>query len=182
MKLICGLGNPGKEYRNTRHNVGFMAVDYYSQELNIKLTENKKFQSYIYKDKEIILLKPMTYMNNSGLAIKKVVDFYDIEKKDIIIIYDDLDMEYGKIRIRIKGSSGGHNGIKSIINHLGTETFTRIKIGIEKNINKDTVSHVLGKFSKTQLDSINSSIMDVEKIINDFVNEKDIKDIMNKFN
>ena len=136
MKIIIGLGNIGREYENTRHNAGFMAMDKLAQMLEMDFNQ-EKFSAYFSKKKidgeDIILLKPTTYMNNSGIALRQCMDFYKVPSEDILVLYDDMDMPVGKLRLRQKGSAGGHNGIKSIISHIGTQEFDRIRIGIGKD-------------------------------------------------
>lgn len=133
MKIIIGLGNIGREYENTRHNAGFMAIDKLAQMLEMDFNQ-EKFSAYFAKKKidgeDIILLKPTTYMNNSGIALRQCMDFYKVPSEDILVLYDDMDMPVGKLRLRQKGSAGGHNGIKSIISHIGTQEFDR-SISIE---------------------------------------------------
>lgn len=162
MKLFVGLGNPGSKYERTRHNAGFMAVDALSKEWNIELSEDKKFKGYIghgvVKGEKVILLKPTTYMNLSGESVRAVMDFYDVDIEDLIVIYDDLDLPYGKIRMRLKGSAGGHNGIKSIIAHTKTQEFKRIKIGIDRHPKIPVVDYVLGKFTEDELALVNQAI------------------------
>jgi len=136
MKLIIGLGNPGKEYENTRHNTGFMVLDRLSEKLNIEMTQNKFKGLYgksKYKGEDVILLKPQTYMNLSGESVRQVMDFFKINQEDILVIYDDLDMPVGKLRLRQSGSAGGHNGIKNIILHTGSQNFNRIRVGIDRS-------------------------------------------------
>ncbi|CAM4124386.1 aminoacyl-tRNA hydrolase [Erysipelothrix inopinata] len=148
MKVIVGLGNPGKEYEKTRHNAGFMVVDGLADKLNIDIN-TKKHKALIgvghYQGQKIMLVKPQTYMNLSGETVGEIVRYYDLDLDDLLIVSDDLDSEIGVIRIRLKGSSGGQNGIKSIINHLGTQEFNRLKIGIGKSSIIKTVDYVLGK-------------------------------------
>ena len=151
MKLIIGLGNPGKEYENTRHNTGFMVLDRLSEKLNIEMTQNKFKGLYgksKYKGEDVILLKPQTYMNLSGESVRQVMDFFKINQEDILVIYDDLDMPVGKLRLRQSGSAGGHNGVKSIIAHVGTQSFQRIRVGIDKHPRIKVVDYVLGRFQK----------------------------------
>ena len=152
MKLIVGLGNPGKEYSGTRHNVGFAVIDELSSEYSIDVNKGKFKGVYgegRINNERVILLKPLTYMNLSGESVKAVSDFYKIPVEDIIIIYDDISLPVGGLRIREKGSAGGHNGIKSIIAHLKTDEFPRIKVGVgSKPEGGDLVNHVLGHFSK----------------------------------
>ena len=151
MFAIIGLGNPGKEYENTRHNAGFNSVDAIAKKYNIDISKSefksKIGQGYIDGQK-VLLVKPQTYMNNSGEAVREVVDFYKLDStEEIIIIYDDISLDVGMIRVRDKGSAGGHNGIKSIISHLGSEEFLRIRVGVgDKGENGDLVKHVLGTF------------------------------------
>ncbi len=152
MKLIAGLGNPGKEYSGTRHNIGFAVIDALSDKYNIDVSK-VKFNGLIGEGRigseKVLLLKPLTYMNLSGESIRAASDFYKLALEDIIIIYDDISLPVGGLRIREKGSAGGHNGIKSIIAHLKTDEFTRIKIGVgDKPKGGDLVNHVLGHFSK----------------------------------
>ncbi len=174
MKLIVGLGNPGKEYEKTRHNVGFNVIDLIANKYDASFCENKKFNSLecvlnIYGEK-IILVKPLTFMNLSGDAVIKYVNYYNIDVDDILIIHDDLDMKLGKIRIVYDSSSGGHNGIKSIINVLNSQKFTRLKIGIAHNRNVDTKDYVLGNFSGDDFNILNSIYDKVSNIVEDFVN------------
>ena len=155
-QLIVGLGNPEPKYEQTRHNIGFAAVDALARIWQIPLMENRKFQAEFGEGRDrqvdkIRLLKPLTYMNNSGQAIRAVTDWYKLQPESVLVIYDDMDLPLGKIRLRLSGSAGGHNGMKSAIAHLGTQNFPRLRIGIGKphNTPKDnpTVSHVLGRFS-----------------------------------
>lgn len=151
MFAIIGLGNPGKEYENTRHNAGFNSVDAIAKKYGIDISKSefksKVGQGFIDGQK-VILVKPQTYMNNSGEAVREVVDFYKLDStSEIMIIYDDISLDVGMIRVRDKGSAGGHNGIKSIIAHLGSEVFIRIRVGVgDKGENGDLVKHVLGTF------------------------------------
>lgn len=153
MKLVVGLGNPGKEYEKTRHNAGFLLIDKLLDELSLTLDKNKfnaVYTVYRYKDDKIIIAKPLTYMNNSGEAVQALMKFYGIDSDDVIVIHDDLDLPVGKLRIRYQGSSGGQKGMGSIINHLGTNNIKRIRIGISNNKLIDTKDYVLGKFSKEE--------------------------------
>ena len=156
MKLIIGLGNVGGKYVFTRHNVGFMLVDKIALDNGIEFRDNSKLKSLItkfYKDgEEYMLVKPTTYMNLSGEAIRAVIDYYRIDVKDIIIIYDDLSLDLGRIRFRSNGSDGGHNGIKSVIKHLGSDNFARLKIGIGPQPPIPAEAFVLQNFDKESLD------------------------------
>lgn len=178
MKLVIGLGNPGKEYDNTRHNIGFMILDYYLG--NVKYKE--KFNGLYYeKDigEKVIFLKPQTFMNNSGICVKKFIDYYKISLDSILVIHDDLDLEIGKIRYKFNSSSGGHNGIKSIINMIGSKDFFRLKIGISNVDKNQIIDYVLGKFSKSELELINFD--NIINSINDFI-ANDYTYVMNKYN
>ncbi|MDU5105150.1 aminoacyl-tRNA hydrolase [Clostridium sp.] len=171
MFLIVGLGNPGKEYDGTRHNIGFEAIDSLGRKYSIDLNKSK-FKGVcgegFIEGKKVILLKPTTYMNLSGESIREVINFYKIDNNNIIVIYDDISLEIGKLRIREKGSAGGHNGIKSIIANLSTDVFPRIKIGVGQP-KGDLVSHVLGRFNKEEAQDlkevIEASIKAVEIIM-----------------
>ncbi len=157
-QLIVGLGNPGSKYEQTRHNVGFAAVDALAHRWQISLSENRKFQGLFGEglgsgSKKIRLLKPLTYMNLSGQAMRAAIDWYKLPPESVLAIYDDMDLPLGKMRLRLSGSAGGHNGMKSAIAHLGTQNFPRLRIGIGKpqtpdtKNDKDTVSFVLGRFN-----------------------------------
>ena len=139
MYLIVGLGNPGKEYENTRHNMGFKVLDKLSEEYNIPITKSKfngKYGTGIIENEKVILLEPQTYMNLSGEAIKPMLDFYKVAPSKLLVIYDDIDVEPGKIKIRMKGGPGTHNGMKSVVHEVGTEEFPRIRVGIGQPIIK----------------------------------------------
>lgn len=154
MKLIIGLGNPGKQYEQTRHNIGFMVIDELSDRLGISINQEKckgLFGSGMVHGEKVYLLKPMTYMNLSGECIRGFMDYFKIPLEDVVIIYDDLDLTVGKLRLRQKGSAGGHNGIKSTIAHLGTQEFNRIRIGVDRpSQGRTVIDHVLGNFSKEE--------------------------------
>lgn len=169
MKLVVGLGNIGKEYKNTRHNIGFMTLDNYLGKVNWKV----KMESYIYldQDKDVLYIKPMTYMNLSGLSVAKLVKFYKIDMQDILVIQDDLDLELGKFKVKKNSSSGGHNGIKSIISELNSMEFGRLKIGIGKNTLIPTDKFVLSKFTKDELTLLNNNMPSYKKVIDLFVDE-----------
>lgn len=171
MKLIVGLGNPGKEYKNTRHNVGFMVVDNYLKKVDWKTKMETYFYSTEVNNEQIIFIKPLTYMNLSGLAVKKVVNFYKINIEDILVIQDDLDMEVGTYKIKRNSSAGGHNGIKSIISELNTDKFARLKIGIGKSATIPTEKYVVSKFSTTELEKINNNMNEFNNIIETFIKE-----------
>lgn len=158
MKLIIGLGNVGDKYVFTRHNVGFMVLDRLAVRENFSFKEDKKLKSFIAKvrlnGEEFILVKPTTFMNLSGEALRAVIDYFKIDIKDILVIYDDLSLDLGRIRFRANGSDGGHNGIKSIIKHLGGNNFARLKIGIGPQPPIPAENFVLQNFSKEQLETL----------------------------
>lgn len=162
MKLFVGLGNPGPRYERTRHNAGFMVIDELSKKWGIQLSDEKKFKGEVgrgvVKGEKVVLLKPTTFMNLSGESLRAVMDFYNVEEDEIIVIYDDLDLPQGRIRLRLKGSAGGHNGIKSIIQHLKTQEFKRIKVGIDRHPKIPVVDYVLGKFTEDELALVNQAV------------------------
>lgn len=170
MKLIVGLGNPGDDYANTRHNVGFMYLDYIFGD---KFVINKKFKAMEYittiNDEKVIIIKPLTYMNLSGEAVIKYVNYYKIDPASILVIQDDLDMEVGKVKLLYNHGDGGHNGIKSIISNLNSRSFLRLKIGIAKNKEISTVDYVVGKFSKAEMSKINDSFKSLDNFIDDYL-------------
>lgn len=174
MKLVVGLGNPGSEYENTRHNVGFEVLDYIAELNGYKFTLEKKFNALStcinINGEKVIIVKPLSFMNLSGNVVGKYAKYYDIMPEDILVIHDDLDMEFGKIRIVYDSSSGGHNGIKNIIENIGTKEFTRLKIGISNNKSIDTKDYVLGRFGKEDRNILNNTYEKVKDIINDFIN------------
>lgn len=183
MFLIVGLGNPGKEYDKTRHNIGFECIDYLSNKYNIELNRIKFKGIYgegFINNKKVILLKPTTFMNLSGESIREVVNFYKLNPEEVIVIYDDISLEVGRIRIREKGSAGGHNGIKSIIQNLSTDVFPRIKVGVGQP-KGDLVSHVLGRFSKEEEEILKESVEASKKAI-EIIVRKDTKEAMNRLN
>ncbi len=154
MFLIVGLGNPGDKYENSRHNVGFMAIDKLADKLNIKVDKLKfkgLFGQGTYRGEKIILLKPQTFMNNSGESVVQFFNYYKLEPEELIVLVDDIDIEFGMVRVRKKGSAGTHNGMKSLVQHLGHGDFPRIKIAVGKKPSyMDLANFVLGKFSKDE--------------------------------
>ena len=184
MKLIIGLGNPGKEYENTRHNIGFFFIDNFANSLNIKIDKKKfngLYNEVTINNEKVILLKPQTFMNLSGESVEYFVNYYKINIDDILIINDDLDLNFGKIRLRSEGSSGGHNGLKNIILLLNTDKFKRLKIGISNNKLIDTKDYVLGKFSKEEKDELNNLVDTVNELLYDFI-KLDFDKLMCKYN
>ena len=169
--LIVGLGNPGPKYTDTRHNVGFSIIDKLSTEFGVKLQKNSnsaEWNTFYFLETEIYLIKPSTFMNNSGKSLRKFVSKLG---KDIqfIIIYDDLDLPLGKIRLRKNGSAGGHNGIKSIISELGTDEFSRIRIGIRQDRRKDIIQYVLSKFQPDEQPIIDQIINSIPGVLHNIL-------------
>lgn len=184
MKLIVGLGNPGKEYEKTRHNMGFMAIDRYAKEKNVMITKSKfggLYGEYNDHGEKIILLKPQKYINLSGEVVRDFVQFYKIDVDDILIISDDLDLEFGRIRLRYQGGSGGHNGLKNIELHLKTKKYKRIKIGISNNKNIDTKDYVLGHLNSSLLNQLDSTFEEIVHILDD-MRTMSFDNVMNKYN
>ena len=174
MYVIAGLGNPGREYEGTRHNVGFMTLDALADKYNIDVRE-KAFKGLIGKGviegNKVILVKPQMYMNLSGECIRQVMDYYKVDPEDILIVYDDISLAPGQLRIRAKGSAGGHNGIKSIIAHLGTQEFPRVKVGVgEKPSRMDLADYVLGHFSKEEQATMDDAVKEAADAVCEIVN------------
>ena len=183
MKLIVGLGNPDKEYDMTRHNIGFYYLDLFVKKLNLSYKE--KFKGLYIKTKinniDVILLKPLTYMNLSGECVRQFVNYYKIKSEDILVIHDDLDMEFGKIKLKANGSSGGHNGIKNIILNINDINFKRLKIGISNNKLMDTKDYVLGKFNKEEIEILKNKEETIINILYDYF-KLSFNDLMSKYN
>ena len=172
MKLIVGLGNPGPEYMKTRHNLGFIVLDYTLDKLGLKFEKNKfdaMLTIYGVGDDRVIFAEPTTFMNLSGTAVKQIIDFYKIKPEELLVVYDDKDLEVGETRIRKKGSSAGHNGIKDIINKVGTDEFNRLRIGVGSDSRINTADYVLGKFTKEQNELIESKLDTYADLIIDFM-------------
>jgi PTH1 family peptidyl-tRNA hydrolase len=185
MKLIVGLGNPGLQYAATRHNIGFEAIDSIAEAHGIPIERNK-FKALIgegtIKGEKVILMKPQTYMNLSGEALRKCMDWNKLTKEDIVVIYDDVALEVGQLRLRKTGSAGGHNGIKSIISHLGSQDFMRVKVGVgEKPPGWDLANYVLGRFTEAEMKLICPKLNDVVKAIEVLV-DQGIDKAMNEYN
>ena len=183
MKLIVGLGNPGKEYVKTRHNIGFMAIDKYIENKN--LNSKEKFGGIYYETningEKAILLKPQKYINLSGEVIIQFVKFFKINIDDVLIIHDDLDMPVGKTKLRMSGGSGGHNGLKNIELYFKTKNYKRIKVGISNNKNIDTKNNVLGKYNNDDNKIIEESLNKIVNIIDDLP-KLTFENLMNKYN
>lgn len=191
-KLLVGLGNPGKKYERTRHNIGFEVIDALAKVWSIQLAENKRFQGIAGETRSasgerLILLKPATYMNRSGQSVRSLVDWYKLTPNDVLVIYDDMDLPIGKLRLRLSGSAGGHNGMKSIIAHLGTQDFPRLRLGIsrvdnsENQANQAVVGHVLGKFAPDERKVMDAAIRLAEEAI-EFSLRKGIERAMSLYN
>ena len=177
MKLIVGLGNPGKEYAGTRHNCGFMVIDRLASKLNVDVDQNKFKGLYAkvkYHGEDIILLKPQTYMNLSGESVNAVMNFFKIDK-------EDLDMPVGKLRLRKTGSAGGHNGIKNIIAHLNSQDFKRIRVGIDRHKYMNVADYVLSRFSKVESEAIEQGIENAANAVLDYL-DNDFNHAMNYYN
>ena len=187
MRLIVGLGNPGENYKLTRHNVGFIYVDEYLKDNGIRRSDyRKKFKGEIVEinnlGKKTLFLKPLTFMNLSGESVREAVQFYKLDpKKDLFVIYDDMDLELGRVKLRKDGRSAGHNGIKSIISHVGPE-FIRIKCGIGRPDGKEVVNYVLGKFTSDEKEILVNNKNKVNDLIEDIMNEKEVEQLMGIYN
>lgn len=158
IRLIVGLGNPGREYERTRHNVGFMVLDALAGKWRFGYSGHPKWKSLTARHASLYFLKPQTYMNVSGEAVAACAQFYKVEPAEVLVIYDDVSLPLGKLRLRSTGSAGGHNGIKSILQHLGTDAFPRIKIGIGGAGQKSLSGHVLGKFTPEEQETLDKSL------------------------
>ena len=186
MKMIVGLGNIGTRYDETRHNTGFMVVDQLARDYHLGAFTHLKQEavavSGIINGEKVMLVKPTTFMNDSGRAVGPLVDYYDIDLDDIVIVNDDLDMPVGKVRLKTHGASGGHNGLKSIISVLGTKNFNRVKVGIDHPQHGTVVSHVLGKFSKEERPKFDQAVEQAEHALEDWINGEDFAKLMNAYN
>lgn len=181
MKLIAGLGNIGEKYCFTRHNAGFMVLDKWALNDGFLFKEETKLKCFFAKYDDIIFIKPTTYMNLSGEAVRSVMDYYKIDVKDILVIYDDIALDLGRIRFRANGSDGGHNGIKSIIQHVGTKNFDRLKIGIGPQPNIPSENYVLQNFPKENLPELKSVLTTSVEAVKYYLNNG-IEKSQNKFN
>ena len=184
MRLVVGLGNPGIQYAMTRHNIGFMVVDHLLNKIDLG-TERQGFSGVYYKGKingeDVIILKPHTYMNNSGLSVRQIVDYFKIDINDILVINDDLELPTGYFRLREHCHSGGHNGIKSIDAHLGTDMYKRLRVGIGKDVNIPVVDYVLGKLTEEEKPLIKEAIEVAANAVNDWF-AMPFDRVMNKYN
>lgn len=185
MYLIVGLGNPEEDYSNTRHNMGFDTINEISKRYNINITKRKfkgLYEICNIEGKKVILLKPQTFMNLSGESIKEIVEYYNISIENIIVIYDDMDIEKGSIKIRKKGGPGSHNGMKSIVENLGSKDFTRIRIGIGKPENEfDKINYVIGHVGKEEMEILKEGVKKAADAVIEIL-KSDVDTAMNKFN
>lgn len=185
MKLIVGLGNPGKEYDKTRHNIGFMFLDYYYNHLGLTDKWSKKFNGLYVETRingdKVILLKPQSYMNLSGGVVKKYLDYFNINIDDLLVISDDLDLNFLNFKLKSGGSCGGHNGLRNIEDNITTSEYKRLKIGISKNKNIDTKDYVLSKFTSKDIDEINNLFSKLMVLMDDYYNLQ-FNDLMCKYN
>lgn len=184
MKLIVGLGNPGKDYQKTRHNIGFMVIDEAAKLLDIKI-ENKMgdalYAQTTIAGEKVMFLKPQRFINLSGEVVSEFIRYFKIDINDILIISDDLDIDLGKFKLKSKGSSGGHNGHKNLELNLGTNDYKRLKIGISKNKTMSTADYVLGRFSEEEINIVNEVVKKCAPIAVDYCN-MDFLALMNKYN
>lgn len=186
MKLVVGLGNPGIKYALTRHNVGFFVIDRLSEEWGVPVKQHPKWNAEIgeghVRGEKMMLLKPQTFMNLSGLAVRPVMDYFNMDVDDLVVIYDDLDLPPGKIRLRLKGSAGGHNGMKSVIQHLGTDQFKRIRIGIDRPKPSVAVTdYVLTPFAKHEEEAMAEAVDRAASAVNCWT-EANFLEAMNRYN
>ncbi len=185
MFIITGLGNPGEQYAGTRHNVGFMVINLLAKRWQIEINK-RKFNSRtgvgLIKNHQVLLQKPVTFMNNSGLAVRQALDFYKLVPEDILIIYDDMDLRLGQLRIRTQGSAGGHKGLASVISHLGTDKISRVRIGIgAPPTGQNAVDYVLSRFTSEEMPIINEAISKAADAV-EYILEYGYNKAMDKFN
>ncbi|HSH24191.1 MAG TPA: aminoacyl-tRNA hydrolase [Massilibacterium sp.] len=185
MKCFVGLGNPGKKYEQTRHNIGFRVIDELAEKWDISLNQEKFkgiYGSGIVNGEKVFLIKPITYMNISGECVRPFLDYFKIPLEELVVIYDDLDLPTGRVRLRQKGSAGGHNGIKSLISHLGTEKFNRLRIGISRPQTRMPIpDYVLGPFSTEEQKEIQEAIHKAADACESFLTNTFLE-VMNKYN
>ena len=181
MKLIVGLGNPGKEYENTRHNIGFMVLDYFPGNNNWQEKFEALYHDEVINGEKVLFIKPLTYMNLSGNSVIKFANYFNISTDDILVIHDDLDLSVGKYRLKYKSSCGGHNGMRSIIDNLGTESVPRLKIGISRENNSNVKDYVLGKFSKEEMKLLTDNFLIYKNIIEEYI-KTNIDSVMLHYN
>lgn len=186
MKMIVGLGNIGTRYDETRHNTGFMVVDQLARDYHLGAFSHLKQEavavSGVINGTKVMLVKPTTFMNDSGRAVGPLVDYYGLDLNDLVIVNDDLDMPVGQIRLKTHGASGGHNGLKSIINALGTKQFNRVKLGIDHPQHGTVVIHVLGKFTKEERPQFDAAVEQAEHALEDWLGGENFAQLMNDYN
>lgn len=186
MKAIIGLGNPGTKYMKTKHNIGFIALDEIAVQKGATFNKTQfeaEVAEYFENGEKILLVKPQTFMNESGRSVAPLMAYYQLELEDVLVIYDDLDLQTGKIRLRTKGSAGGHNGVKSLIAHLGSQDIQRIKVGIDRPLpGKDVISHVLGTFPKDTHEAMLISVKEAAAAAIVWTQSSDFVLTMNQFN
>lgn len=184
MKLIFGLGNPGVGYQNTRHNVGFQLLDFIANERGVNFFKNRFNGAYaeiFVRGEKVLLIKPLSFMNLSGSVVSKFVNFYKVDLNDILVVHDDLDMNFGRVKFVYNSSSGGHNGIKDIERCLGSKEYARLKIGIAHDKSMDTKDYVLGKFSLDEQEKLNDIYKELCSFVDDFCNVS-FESLMSKYN
>lgn len=188
MKMIVGLGNIGRDYDQTRHNIGFITLDALAEKEGLTFKQDSDHHAFVAdwfnNGEKVLLVKPTTYMNDSGRAVRPLMDYYKIDLEDILIVHDDMDMDLGRLRLRAKGSAGGHNGLKSIANHLNTQKFNRLKFGIShpQHTHQAVIDYVLGKFGKEEAADLMAGIDKALDIFADFAAGDDIQTLMNRYN
>lgn len=184
MKLVVGLGNPGRKYKDTRHNAGFMVIDRVADKYNIQLRKEER-KALVAKERikgeKVILAKPQTFMNKSGVSVQQLADYYNLDTADILIIYDDLDLDVGQLKIKPQGGHGGHNGIRSVINLLGSKNFARVRIGIGRPEYRSVKDYVLSKFSSEEEEEIDQVLRSGVKAVEYFL-DSNLDQAMNKYN
>ncbi|GBG96880.1 aminoacyl-tRNA hydrolase [Lactococcus termiticola] len=186
-KMLVGLGNPGEKYTATKHNMGFMALDLLAEDFGLSFKQDKTFMSEIAETfvngEKVYLIKPLTFMNESGRAVQPLLAYYNIDPEDLTVIFDDMDSPVGRLRLRQKGKSGGHNGIKSILNHIGTEKFNHVKIGIgrPKGV-MSVVNHVLSKFDDEDAQPAQEGLGKAVDAMKTYLDSNDFMKAMNGFN
>ncbi|SHF03426.1 aminoacyl-tRNA hydrolase [Alkalibacter saccharofermentans] len=183
MKVIIGLGNPERKYDLTRHNIGFELIDYLGDKhkVSFKSKHRALMGEFRHAGEKVLLVKPQTYMNLSGECVKEIMDYYGLDTEDLLVAYDDIDLEPGKIRLRPKGSAGTHNGMRSIINHVQSDDIPRLRIGIGKPEFGDLAAYVLGRFSGEEKELMKKAVVEAAKAVESYV-EKDVHAAMNLYN
>lgn len=186
MKMIVGLGNIGTRYDGTRHNTGFIVVDQLARDYHLGAFTHLKQEAVavtgVINGTKVMLVKPTTFMNDSGRAVGPLMDYYKLELPDLVIVNDDLDMPVGQIRLKTHGASGGHNGLKSIINALGTKQFNRVKLGIDHPKHGTVVGHVLGKFTDEERPKFDDAVEQAEHALEDWLRGENFAQLMNDYN